>query len=152
MPIFVYMSDYYEYYSFYTYKNVTITKVVKLRELKIYYGRYGKNDKKPNSYFYSNNYEILYNNLVFHNNKIYIEGNPNFFKIAGKDTNIVILNALDYSFFIKENKINNKKNILLFNSHPVFFNENEELDNLKSNSKVKREYELGKNNILDKIF
>ncbi len=175
IPLFVYLSDYYEYYSYYTYNNVTITKVVKLNEVKIYYGRFGKKDKKPRSYFYSNNIEIHNLPILFDKSgKVFITDKPHFYKIIENDPNIILLDEYDFLKYKLLNQVDGKNpKILLVNSIPCFYNYHEErfnnghffLNNYDSNlnnygekystydsSSVKREYELGKNNILDKIF
>ena len=153
ISIFGYLHDYYEYYSYYSFNKVTITKVVKGSEIKIYYGKYLKNDKKPYSFIYCKNYEIN-KVLFFHNDsKIYILDNSGILDNFGKDTNFIIMNPLDYTFFKKGNNIQNiSSNKLIFNNFKFFYNKSEDIDNFQAGSKVKREYELGKNNIVDKIF
>ena len=175
ISIFGYLHDYYEFYSYYTYNNVTITKVIKLNEVKIYYGRYSKNDKKPKSFFYSNNIEIHNLPILFDiSGKVFIIDKPHFYKIIGNDSNIELLDDYDFLKYKQNNQIEGKNpKILLVNSIPCFYNYHEErynnghfflqdydrkLNNYGEKystydySKVNREYELGKNNILDKIF
>lgn len=175
IPTFIYLHDSYEFYSYYTYNNVTITKVVKLNEVKIYYGRFEKKDIKPSSYYVNSNLEFSKKYLLFDKSKkVYILGHTNFDFIIGKDTNLVILDEYTFNYYCKLNKSNNKNpRKLIINSIGCFYNNYEErfnnghsffddLDTENVNfrykystfdtSKVKREYELGKNNILDKIF
>jgi hypothetical protein len=175
IPLFVYLSDYYEYYSYYTYNNVTITKVVKLNEVKIYYGRFEKKDKKPRSYFYSNNIEIHNLPILFDaSGKVFVTDKPHFYKIIENNSNIILLDEYDFLKYKLLNQFDGKNpKILLVNSIPCFYNYHEERFNnghfflqdydrklnnygekysTYDSSKVKREYELDKNNILDKIF